>query len=200
MPVIRRLMPALILSSLYTHVPLAHAQSTPLLGQLMCAGFSFAPVGWLPADGRLMSIAQNTALFSLLGINYGGDGITTFALPDTRGRVVLGAGAGPNLTARNVGETGGVESEVLRVDQLPAHVHLYAPPATTTDATQVSPRDNIPATKARTTLYASPTTANLSMAVAQTGPTGGNAPVATLPPYLVVNCFIAVQGVFPSRP
>jgi len=178
----------------------AWSQSQPLLGQIMCAPYNFAPVGWAFAQGQLLAIAQNTALFALIGTTYGGDGVQTFALPDLRGRVQIGAGQGSGLTDHPLGQTGGSESVTLSIPQMPAHTHLYAPPASTADATVVSPSGAVPATKARTTLYAPPNQANLGMAVATTGPTGGNAPVPTESPYVTVNCFIATAGVFPSRP
>ena len=99
--------------------PSAQAGPDEYLGEILTVGFNFCPRGTLEADGRLLPISQNTALFSLLGTMYGGDGRTTFALPDLRGRVVVGAGQGPGLTERRLGERGGVETDVAA----PAVVH-----------------------------------------------------------------------------
>jgi len=194
-----RLRAILLLALLIAPLRSVQAQTTPYLGQIMCAAFNFAPSGWIAAQGQLLAINQFTALFSLLGTQFGGDGVTNFALPDLRGRVMIGPGQGPGLSSYAQGQTGGSESVTLGIPQMPSHVHLYAPPASSADASLVSPSGAVPATKARTTLYAPSSVANISMAVSTTGATGGNAPVATLPPYLAINCFIATSGVFPPR-
>ncbi|MEN2712003.1 phage tail protein [Sphingomonas sp. NPDC092331] len=98
--------------------------SEPFIGQIMQVGFNFAPRGWAPCQGQIMSIQQNTALFSLLGTVYGGNGQSTFGLPDSRGRVFIGQGNGPGLTPITLGEIGGVNSEVLSILQMPIHNHL----------------------------------------------------------------------------
>jgi microcystin-dependent protein len=97
----------------------AIAQAEPFLAQLMLTGANFCPNGWARADGQILSIAQNTALFALLGTNYGGDGQTTFALPDLRGRAPIHEGQGPGLSDRTLGETGGAESVTLTTAELP---------------------------------------------------------------------------------
>jgi microcystin-dependent protein len=176
----------------------AHAQAEPYLGQIACFGFDFAPRGWLPADGRLMSISQNTALFSLLGTYYGGNGVNTFALPDLRGRVVIGAGQSPGQSLHTQGEAGGAESVNLTVKNLPPHAHTVAPAGSSGDATDISPAGKAPATKARTTLYGNPTPGT-NLAATTTSSVGSGTPVTTLPPYLAMNCAIAVTGIFPSR-
>jgi microcystin-dependent protein len=177
----------------------ARAQATtPFIGQIMCAGFTFAPLGWARLDGQLLSIAQNTALFSLLGTTYGGDGRTTFALPDMRGRMLVHDGTGPGLTPRVEGQMLGSEQVTLTASQMPAHVHSVTPQGSTADATLVSPAGGVPATKSRTTLYA-PGPGTVPMAPETTSPAGGNLPVPIAPPSLTVECFIALQGVFPSR-
>ncbi|MCH8179604.1 MAG: phage tail protein [Proteobacteria bacterium] len=178
--------------------PTAHAQAEPFLGQIMCAGFNFQPRGWLLADGRTMPIAQYTALFSLLGTTYGGDGRTTFALPDLRGRVILGAGQSPGTTLRQLGERGGSETQQITVTQLPPHSHTVAPQASSQDATSISPAGKAPATKARTTLYADPTPGT-TLAPSTTSVAGAGQPLPVMPPYTTFNCFIAVEGIFPSR-
>jgi microcystin-dependent protein len=164
----------------------------------MCAGFNFAPRGWAELNGQILSIAQNTALFSLLGTTYGGNGQTTFALPDMRGRALLLRGQGAGLSNRDLGETGGIEANTLTVPQMPPHDHTVAPAASNNDATAVSPVGKAPATKARTTLYAD-ATLNTTMAPTTTSVAGAGQPVQNMQPYLTVNCFIALEGIFPSR-
>jgi len=98
--------------------------SEPYIGQIMQVGFNFAPRGWAPCQGQIMSINQNQALFSLLGTVYGGNGVSTFGIPDSRGRVFVGQGTGPGLTPIVLGQIGGVNSEVLSILQMPIHNHL----------------------------------------------------------------------------
>jgi len=180
------------------HAAASAQASDPYIGQIMCAAFNFAPKGWAELNGQLMAISQNTALFALLGTNYGGNGVTTFGLPDMRGRVLLSDGTGPGLTTRSVGESAGAEQVTLNNAQLPAHTHTVTPLGSPADATLVSPANGVPATKARTTLYA-PGPGSIAMSPVLTSPAGANSPVPVMQPYLVVKCFIAVQGVFPSR-
>lgn len=179
--------------------PAAHAQAEPFLGQIMCAGFNFAPRGWAFADGSLLPIATNTALFSLLGTTYGGDGRTTFALPDLRGRVIIGAGQSPGTSGRALGERGGSETQFIAVNQLPPHSHTVTPQASSQDASSISPAGKAPATKARTTLYADPTPGT-NMAPSTTSVTGAGQPLSVMPPFTTFSCFIATEGIFPSRP
>ena len=175
-----------------------HAQSEPFLGQIMCGAFTFAPKGWARLDGQLLSIAQNTALFSILGTTYGGNGQTTFALPDMRGRALLHDGQGPGLSPHVEGAAEGHESVTLSNAQMPAHTHSVTPLGSSGDATQVSPANGVPASKARTTLYAAgPGT--IGMAPVTTSLAGANQPVSIMQPTLTVECFIALAGVFPSR-
>jgi microcystin-dependent protein len=186
------------LSLLAFHGSASAQASDPFIGQIMCAGFNFAPKGWAELNGQLMAISQNTALFSLLGTQYGGDGQTTFALPDMRGRVLIHAGQGPGLTQREQGEFAGSEQITLNSAQLPAHTHTVTPQGSPSDATLMSPANGVPATKARTTLYA-PGPGTVPMSPVLTSPAGGNAPVPVMQPYVTVKCFMAVYGVFPSR-
>jgi microcystin-dependent protein len=165
----------------------------------MCAGFTFAPKGWAELNGQLLPINQNLALFSLLGTTYGGNGQTTFALPDMRGRVLIHAGQGPGLTLRNQGESAGAEQVVLNSAQLPPHAHTVTPLGSASDATLQSPANGVPPTKSRTTLYA-PGPGTVAMSPLATSSAGSNAPVPVMQPYVVVKCFIALQGVFPPRP
>ena len=176
----------------------AAAQIEPFIGQTMCAGFNFAPRGWMEMNGQILSIAQNTALFSLLGTMYGGNGQTTFALPDMRGRTMLHAGQGNGLTPRQQGEVGGSETNSLAAVNLPPHAHTFAPLASGNDATSISPAGKVPASKARTTLYTEPSNL-VAEAAGVTSSTGGGLPVNNMQPYVTLKCFIAVQGIYPAR-
>jgi microcystin-dependent protein len=189
---------AAALSLMGLHGAASAQASDPFIGQIMCAGFNFAPRGWAEMDGQLLPIAQNTALFALLGTQYGGNGQTTFALPDMRGRVLIHAGQGPGLTLRDQGESAGAEQVTLNNAQLPAHTHTVTPVGSSSDATLVSPAQGVPPTKARTTLYA-PGPGTVLMSPLLTSPAGSNAPVPVMQPYVTVRCFIALFGVFPSR-
>jgi len=197
---VSRLHSGLVLVLMLGATPAAWCQVTPFLGQIMCAGFNFAPAGWLLAEGQLLSIAQNTALFALLGTQYGGDGQTTFALPDLRGRSMIGAGQSSGTYNYPQGEMAGAETVTLNQSQLPAHTHFYAPPASTANATVESPTGAVLSDKARTTLYTPANQANTTMATAQTSATGGTQPIPIRSPVTTVSCMIATQGVFPSRP
>lgn len=165
----------------------------PLLGMIVLFGGNFAPKNWALCNGQLLSIAQNTALFSILGTTYGGDGITTFALPDLRGRVPMHAGNGPGLTPRELGESVGVEHVTLLVSNMPAHTH---PLVVATEA----PDEDIPAGLALAAgeLYSSkaPTAA---LNPASIGVSGGQQPIDIVQPVQVLNYIIALQGIFPSR-
>jgi len=173
--------------------------SDPYLGQIMCGAFNFAPKGWAELNGQLLSIAQNTALFALLGTQYGGNGQTTFALPDMRGRVLLHAGSGPGLTPRSQGENGGTEQLTLSSGQLPAHNHTVIPMGSSAQATLESPEQAVLATtKKKNDIYA-PGPGTVAMSSTLTTTTGGSAPVPVMQPFLTVRCFIATQGVFPPR-
>ena len=178
----------------------AAAQATePFIGQIMCAAFNFAPRGWAELNGQTLQIQSNTALFSLLGTNYGGNGQTTFSLPDMRGRALLHFGQGPGLSGHFIGEAAGTEAVTLSNAQLPAHNHTVTPQGSPSDATLVSPANGVPATKARTTLYA-PGPGTVPMSPVLTSQTGGSQPVPVMPPSLTVGCFIALTGIYPSRP
>lgn len=178
-------------------VPAANAQvgGQPYVGEILAAGFSFAPHGWALCQGQIMSIQQNTALFSLLGTTYGGDGKTTFALPDLRGRTPIGSGQSTAGSNFDLGQTGGEEVVTLTLGQMPAHSHV--PQGTTNAATTAAPSGQTWAT-ARAFVYSS--SANTPMAPLVLSPAGGGQPHDNLSPYLTLNYIIALQGVFPSRP
>lgn len=168
----------------------------PFLGEIRMMPFDFAPIGWAPCDGRLLPISQNTALFAIIGTQYGGDGRSTFALPNLQGSAVMGAGNGPGLTPRVPGEIGGSNSVTLLASEMPAHRHalgVSSAAATSTAATQVAPFASIsvPPTNAFGPAY------NL----APMGDTvGGGLPHENRQPSLAIGFCIALQGIFPPRP
>ena len=120
--------------------------SIPFIGEIKMVASNFAPRGWAFCDGQLLPIAQNTALFSILGTTYGGDGRTTFALPDLRGRLAMHAGTGPGLTSRRLGAKGGVEIVTLTTNEIPAHNHTVA--CVSANGNQAAPAGNLPGAEA----------------------------------------------------
>lgn len=172
----------------------------PFIGEIRAFPFHFAPTGWARCDGQLLSIPQNTALFSLLGTTYGGNGVTTFGLPDLRGRVPIGPGQGPGLSARARGEMGGAPSVTLISSEMPNHAHQLR--ADGDPATVRRPAgDRAMGATVEGAAYA-PTAAGpvvaLSSSAAATA--GGSQPHNNMQPTLVFNYCIALQGVFPQRP
>ena len=153
---------------------------------------SFAPRGWALCNGQILSIAQNTALFSLLGTTYGGNGTTTFALPDLRGRVPVHPGQGPSTSTYNLGQQGGTESETLTTSQMPAHAHTLN--ASSNDETTNRPGGAVPA---KGGVYDSPP--NVAMHAGAVGNAGGNQPHNNIQPYTTLNYMICMVGIFPSR-
>jgi microcystin-dependent protein len=148
----------------------------PLLGEIKMFAGTFAPRGWAFCDGQLLSIAQNSALFSILGTTYGGDGITTFALPDLRGRAALHAGHGPGLSSRELGEQGGEEETVLDVAQLPPHTHDALVRVDSLPATDDSPQRAYPARNAGATpMYSNSANHTAADSAVVIAPTGGGA-------------------------
>ena len=196
-------LPALVggLTALMSPLPSA-AAADPFIGEVMCGGWNFAPQGFMDLNGQLLPIAEYDGLFALIGTTFGGDGQTTFALPDMRSRVVVGSGQGPGLSPRQLGEQSGTETETLTIAKMPAHSHGLAPPASLADATGKSPAASIASSKARTTLYA-PGPGNVLMQAAQSTTVGGvggaAAPLDNRQPTLSVKCVIAVVGIFPQR-
>jgi microcystin-dependent protein len=194
------------------------------LGMVTIFGFTFPPKDWTTCQGQLMSISQNTALFSLLGTTYGGNGQTTFGLPDLRGRVPLGAGQGPGLSSYDIGQVGGSENNTLVITQMPAHNHQATATSTSTStSTSTLYAESTPANSQNPSgkmlassqnVYASEDPANnramSSEAVTTTtdtttnttvtvGIAGSSQPVNNIQPYLAMNYCIALQGIFPSR-
>jgi microcystin-dependent protein len=178
----------------------------PFIGQIMMFGGNFAPKGWATCDGQLLSIAQNTALFSILGTTYGGDGQTTFGLPDLRGRVPVHQGQGPGLSPYTLGEVTGVENVTLIQTQIPAHTHVAAS-AVNVAASSLAPTDT-PADSVLTggggiNIYTptpdGSTKMNAGMVTTTVQPSGGSQPHDNIQPLLCINFCIALEGIFPSR-
>jgi len=169
----------------------------PFVAEIRIFPFNFAPRGWAFCDGQLMPISQNTALFSLLGTTYGGDGKSTFALPDLKGRSPLQAGRGPGLSERWLGESGGAAEVTLTADQVPGHAHgLQA----STSATSGSPAGGSLANVANgAAAYRMPGAATKLMAADSVATAGGGAPHNNRQPYLALHFCIAMQGVYPPR-
>src|SRR4051794_22295228 len=157
------------------------------IGQITIFAGNFAPRGWALCNGQLLAIAQNTALFSILGTTYGGNGQTTFALPDLRGRAPVHAGQGPGLSNYDLGQVGGSESTTLLQTQLPPHTHSVA--CSSDDATSGDPNGNFPSSFTQK-IYANAATPNKLMNGAMVGAAGGGQPHNNLQPYSCVNFII----------
>ena len=167
--------------------------SQPFIGEIRLFGGNFAPAGWMFCDGSVLAIAQNTALFQLIGTTYGGDGVTTFALPDLRGRIPMHQGSPAVGTTRILGEAGGVEQVALTLQQIPLHSH---PLMATSGVGHLSePQDALLAAHRDFATFDSATTAPLPAATVT--PSGGSQPHANLPPYLCVSFIISLFGIFP---
>lgn len=177
--------------------PSANAQigDEPFVGEIMVVPYNFSPNGWAFCDGSLLPISQHTALFSLIGTYYGGDGVTTFALPDLRGRTAIHAGQGNGLSPYVIGQAGGVESVTLTINQIPAHTHQAS--GTSDLGASKSPAGNIWASQSILDLYSS-SGPFVQMAVGALGTAGGSQPHDNMSPYLVLNYVIALQGIYPS--
>lgn len=171
----------------------------PFVGEIRITGFGIVPKGWALCDGRLLTIKDNTALFSLLLCNYGGDGVTTFALPNLMGRAPIQCGQGEGLTERELGESGGEAEVTLSRNEIPAHLHQAA--ATTQTGTTSDPTGAVWATGGGLRGGAPFYNANIgnSMNMNALSETGNEKPHNNMPPYLGVQYIIAVQGVFPPR-
>jgi microcystin-dependent protein len=164
----------------------------PYVGEIRMFAGNFAPAGWMFCEGQLLAISENETLFQLIGTTYGGDGESTFALPDLRGRLPLHQGNG-NILA----ETGGAEEVTLTVAQVPAHSHAFM--ATNDTATGTAPANNVVAASTGATVSPYGTDAPLtSLAPQAIGPVGGNQPHTNFQPYLCVDFIISLFGIFPS--
>lgn len=194
----------------------SHAGIDPFIGEIMLFAGNYCPQGYLPAQGQILSIAQNTALFSILGTTYGGDGRTNFALPNLQGRSAIGSGYGAGLSPVQLGETVGTEQVTLNSAQLPAHSHSASTSVSvasvlkgsTGAGNSDSPGGKVLAKQARTNIYATgPASDNMDSSAIQStaaatttvNPAGNNAPVPTRSPALGLNYCIAIQGIYPPR-
>jgi len=168
----------------------------PFIGEIRMFAGSFAPAGWAFCDGQTMPIAENDALFTLIGTTYGGDGQETFALPDLRGRVPLHQGTGPGLSTYVLGEAAGVETVTLTTQQIPTHNHAFS--ATTSSGVSANAQGNLLSSAPSISLYIEdqPTTA---LAAQMITPTGGSQPHENLMPYLTISFIISLFGVFPQQ-
>ncbi|MCB9537585.1 MAG: phage tail protein [Myxococcales bacterium] len=180
------------------------------IGEIRLFAGNFAPRAWAFCNGQLLPIAQNQALFSILGTTYGGDGQTTFALPDLRGRAPIHAGQGPGLTDRRLGVRGGSESLTLTPQQLPSHTHAASatvtPPALGVEGDSASPAGAVPAKSGQgePDYHAGAAGGDAVTMAPFEAPvtvqnTGGNQPFDKMPPFIAMNYIICLQGIFPSR-
>jgi len=173
--------------------------TNPFVAEIRIFPFDFAPTGWAFCNGQLLPLSQNTALFSLLGTTYGGDGKSNFALPNMQGNAPMFWGQGPGLSLYDLGQSGGSSTVTVTVAELPAHAHGM------TCQTQFEADKSIPASNevfSRSkggTLYQSAATSGLTMGTSTIAPTGGTTPHSNLMPYLTLNFCIALQGVYPAR-
>jgi microcystin-dependent protein len=177
----------------------------PFVAEIRIFAFNFAPTGWALCNGQLLPISQNTALFSLLGTTYGGDGKSTFALPDLTGCVPIHAGQGNGLSLYDLGQMGGAESVTLLTSEMPAHTHLLQ--ANASDSTTNNPANasysrgkwSFQGNGGAVATYTS-SAADKTMNLQAIGMAGSSFPHNNIMPYLVLNFCIAMQGVFPARP
>lgn len=172
--------------------------SDPFLAEIRIFGTDFAPAGWAQCNGQLMPLSQNTALFSLLGVAYGGDGRTTFGLPNLQGAAPLQQGAGPGLSPRTLGETGGAPTVTLQQAEIPAHTHQLMHAGGAANAAVPGPQVGFGRTLAAQ-VYA-PGSAAIPTLPQALAPSGGGNPHNNRQPFLALNFCIALQGIYPQRP
>jgi len=170
----------------------------PFIAEIKMFAGNFAPSGYAQCDGQLLAIAQNNALFSLVGTIYGGDGRTTFGLPDLRGRVPMHVGQGPGLTNRPIGQKSGTETNTLNSLNLPTHFHVVSPPASASEGQRVEPGGNYLAAGEEPTKPYAPTSDD-NLASFNTSSSGSGTAVNNMQPYQVITFIIALVGIYPSR-
>ena len=168
-----------------------------MIGEVKMFAGNFAPRGWALCNGQLLQISQNSALFSILGTTYGGDGRTTFALPDLRGRVAVHAGSGTGLIRKQLGQQGGAENVNISVRNLPSHTHAIKAVAEVGD--EGLPNGNLLASNSSANRSYSTLSSNATMNKSMVENTGGNLPVNNMQPYLTINYIICLEGIYPSR-
>jgi microcystin-dependent protein len=174
----------------------------PFLAEIRMFAGNFAPTGWALCNGQLMSISQNTALFSLLGTTYGGDGRVTFGLPDLQGSAPMQQGQGPGLSQRYLGEMGGTPSVTLLASEMPVHTHTVAVTDDAGDTNSPAGATLAQAAQGRVAdrLYGDATSPNATLNVGAYSIAGSSQPHNNMPPYLTLTFIIALQGIFPQRP
>jgi len=188
-------------STLGLSAPAAAQGADPLLSEIIYFGGNFCPRGYAVAAGQILAISQNTALFSLLGTTYGGNGQTTFALPDLRGRAAITEGQGPGLTPFSLGETIGSETVTLTSNNLFKHDHRGAIQTANAQANSTTPANNAFGISSNAS-YESGSTPSVNLMdrpMVQVQPTGGSQPVSNLQPYITIQACIAIEGIFPAR-
>lgn len=177
----------------------------PFIGEITMFAGTFAPRGWSYCNGSLQPISQNNALFSLLGTTFGGDGRTTFGLPDLRARIPIHYGNGPGLSDRRLGSKGGAQEVVLNVSEMPSHSHIVSgrAKATTNPISSPSPAGAMMTATTPINAYVDASAPNAQMqtgsVVFASGNTGGNLSHYNLPPFTAVNFIISLFGIYPSR-
>ena len=170
--------------------------STPYVGEIRMFAGSFAPAGWALCQGQLLAISENDVLFQLIGTTYGGDGQSTFAVPDLQGRAPVHQGQGPGLQNYTIGEKAGVESVTVTQQQLPNHTHAIVVSADAAD--QITGKDGVPAAPPQLAMYftAPPDSALHSKTMTSAG---GSQPHENMPPFLCINFIISLYGIFPTQ-
>lgn len=171
----------------------------PFVAEIRIFPFNFAPKGWAWCDGQLMPLSQNTALFSLLGTTYGGDGKSNFALPDLQGRAPMHPGQGPGLSLHDLGETGGSETVTLLESEIPSHTHNLQVQTNPLGSSAVPASDKTFTRPASGNLYSASGANSTQLAGQALSPAGGDQPHNNMQPYLTLYFNIALQGVFPPR-
>ena len=171
--------------------------ANPFVAEIRIFGFNFAPTGWALCNGQILPISQNTALFSLLGTTYGGNGQSTFALPDMQDNAPMHPGQGPGLSLHDLGETGGEPFVTLLESEMPAHSHGLL--ASQSDGNDTSPANELTASGIGISAFAVPG-AVVQLSPNALPPAGGSLPHNNMMPYLTLNFCIALQGIFPARP
>ena len=169
----------------------------PYVGEIRMFAGNFAPNGWMTCEGQVLPISENEVLFQLIGTTYGGDGESTFALPNLASRVPIHMGTGPDGTTYQIGETGGVEQVTLSVQQIPNHNHAFL--ASADNGSAASPDNAVPGKGTAVTIFRPGPAAAVQLAAGSLAPVGGSQPHENMQPYIVINYIISLFGVFPSQ-